>query len=101
MLVTLLIFVALAGAAFGSFAGVVASRGLRASLAGRSRCEGCGRTLRWYELVPLLSYLWLRGRCRSCRARIGVRVFAWEAGGAAVALAIALPLLLLRGLPPV
>jgi leader peptidase (prepilin peptidase) / N-methyltransferase len=101
MLVALLVFVAFLGAAFGSFGGVVASRGLRNSLGGRSHCEGCGRTLGWYELVPLLSYVWLRGRCRSCRERIGVRAFAWEAGGAALALAIALPLVMLRGLPPV
>jgi leader peptidase (prepilin peptidase) / N-methyltransferase len=101
MLVALLVFVAIAGAAFGSFGGVVTSRGLRASLAGRSHCEACGRTLHWYEVVPLLSYLALRGRCRTCHAPIGVRAFAWEVGGAAVALAIALPLALLRGLSPV
>jgi leader peptidase (prepilin peptidase)/N-methyltransferase len=101
MLVALLVFVALAGAAFGSFAGVVASRGMRASLAGRSHCEGCGRTLHWYELIPLLSYVALRGRCRTCRAPIGVRAFAWEVGGAAVALVIALAVALLRGMSPV
>ena len=101
MLVAVLVLVALLGGAFGSFGGVVASRGLRNSLGGRSRCEGCGRTLRWYELVPLLSYAWLRGRCRTCRAQIGLRAFAWEAGGAAVALAIALPLVFLRGLAQV
>jgi leader peptidase (prepilin peptidase) / N-methyltransferase len=101
MLEALLVFVALLGAALGSFGGVVASRGLRNSLGGRSHCERCGRTLGWHELVPLLSYVWLHGRCRTCRAQIGVRAIAWEAGGAAVALAIALPLVLLRGLPPV
>jgi leader peptidase (prepilin peptidase)/N-methyltransferase len=101
MLVALLVFVALLGAAVGSFAGVVASRGLRNSLGGRSRCDGCGRTLEWFELVPLLSYVSLRGRCRTCRAQIGVRAIAWEVGGAAAALAIAIPLVMLRGLPPV
>lgn len=39
----------------------------------RSRCPGCAHTLAWYENVPLLSYLWLRGRCSNCKARIGVR----------------------------
>jgi leader peptidase (prepilin peptidase)/N-methyltransferase len=101
MLVALLVFIALAGAAFGSFGAVVASRGLRNSLGGRSHCESCGRTLRWYELVPLISYVALRGRCRTCHTPVGVRTFAWEAGGAAVALAIALPVVILRGLPPV
>jgi leader peptidase (prepilin peptidase) / N-methyltransferase len=100
MLVALLVLVALLGAVFGSFAGVVASRGLSNSISGRSRCDSCGRTLQWFELVPLVSYVSLRGRCRTCHARISVRVFAWEAGGAAAALAIAIPIALLRGLPP-
>lgn len=37
----------------------------------RSICTHCRRTLRWYENVPLLSYLFLRGRCRTCRRPIG------------------------------
>jgi leader peptidase (prepilin peptidase)/N-methyltransferase len=94
MLIAVLVFVALLGAAFGSFGGVVASRGLHNSLGGRSHCESCGRTLGWYELVPLLSYVALRGRCRTCHAPIGLRAFFWEAGGAAIALAIAVPLAL-------
>ncbi|MBV9526331.1 MAG: prepilin peptidase [Candidatus Dormibacteraeota bacterium] len=93
MLAGFAILIALAGAALGSFAGVVASRGWRASLRGRSRCEHCGRTLQWFEVVPLLSYPLLRGRCRTCHARIRLGVFAWEAGGAVVALAAGLPLL--------
>src|SRR3989344_6080488 len=41
--------------------------------AGRSKCFSCGKTLAWYELVPLLSFLIQRGRCRGCRSRI-----AWQ-----------------------
>lgn len=37
---------------------------------GRSRCDGCNRPLRWFELVPLASYGVLRGRCSRCGARI-------------------------------
>lgn len=37
----------------------------------RSCCETCHRQLRWYELVPLASYLWLRGCCARCGAQIG------------------------------
>jgi leader peptidase (prepilin peptidase)/N-methyltransferase len=37
---------------------------------GRSRCDGCGRALGPLDLVPLLSWLSLRGRCRACGARI-------------------------------
>lgn len=96
MLVPLtLLFAALGGAAVGSFAGVVATRGLRPSLRGRSRCDSCGRSLSWWETVPFAGYVAVRGRCRSCDARLGLTPLLWEAGGAAVTLAIAAPLALL------
>ncbi len=40
------------------------------SVLGRSQCDGCGRPLRAWELVPLLSALWTRGTCARCGARI-------------------------------
>jgi leader peptidase (prepilin peptidase) / N-methyltransferase len=92
VLIAFVIVVAFAGAAFGSFAGVVASRGLRASISGRSRCGNCGRTLRWYETVPIVSYLALRGHCRTCHAPVGIGVYAWEVGGLLVGLAVAVPI---------
>jgi leader peptidase (prepilin peptidase)/N-methyltransferase len=88
------VFGALLGAAIGSFAQVVASRGFTRSLGGRSHCDSCARTLRWYELVPLVSYPVLRGRCRTCQARLGIGVFAWEVVGAGLGLAIAIPIAL-------
>jgi leader peptidase (prepilin peptidase)/N-methyltransferase len=96
-LTTTVVFVALLGGALGSYAGVVASRGWRASLGGRSHCDTCGRSLSWYELVPLVSFFALRARCRTCGASIGWGPLLWEAGGAAIALVIALPLLLALG----
>ncbi len=36
----------------------------------RSRCPRCNTLIRWYDNVPLLSYLWLRGRCANCKERI-------------------------------
>lgn len=39
----------------------------------RSRCPHCGHAIRWYENVPVLSYLLLGGRCSSCKASIGIR----------------------------
>ncbi len=39
----------------------------------RSRCRQCGHMIRWYENVPILSYLVLRGRCSACSAPIGLR----------------------------
>lgn len=40
-------------------------------IGGRSHCPRCGRTLQWYELVPVVSWAALRARCRACEARIG------------------------------
>ncbi|MBA4112413.1 MAG: prepilin peptidase [Verminephrobacter sp.] len=39
----------------------------------RSRCQACGHQLRWYENIPVLSYLFLRGRCSSCGVSISIR----------------------------
>ncbi|MFQ5643309.1 MAG: prepilin peptidase [Thiogranum sp.] len=38
-----------------------------------SRCPHCGHEIRFYENIPLLSYLWLRGKCSSCQAAISIR----------------------------
>ncbi len=39
----------------------------------RSHCMNCGYQLKWYDLVPLFSYLCLRGRCRCCKQKISVQ----------------------------
>ena len=39
----------------------------------RSRCGSCGHAIRWYENIPVLSYLFLRGRCSGCHTRISIR----------------------------
>ena len=39
----------------------------------RSRCPHCGHGIRWFENVPVLSYLLLRGQCSACKAPIGMR----------------------------
>ena len=38
-----------------------------------SRCPHCGHEIRWFENIPVLSYLWLRGRCSSCQHPISIR----------------------------
>lgn len=48
------------------------------SLQGHSHCLSCGTGLCWFELFPLVSYLWLRGRCRTCGCRIPARYFLVE-----------------------
>ena len=39
----------------------------------RSHCMNCGYQLRWYDLVPVFSYLCLRGRCRNCKEKISIQ----------------------------
>ena len=68
------------GASVGSFLNVVADRlpAEKSVVTPRSHCQGCGRPIPARDLVPVLSYLWLRGRCRHCRERIPARVIAVE-----------------------
>jgi leader peptidase (prepilin peptidase)/N-methyltransferase len=75
------IFAGLLGLAFGSFLNVCLSRWPEGEniVQPRSHCGQCGRTLTWWENVPLASWLGLRGRCRTCRAWIGWRHPAVEA----------------------
>ncbi len=62
------------GVIIGSFLNVVIYRfHTGKSLNGSSHCLTCQTDLRWYELFPLISYLMLRGRCRSCSAVIPSR----------------------------
>lgn len=48
------------------------------SLRGRSQCPHCKSTLQWYDLVPIVSFCLLRGRCRRCHASIAVRYILME-----------------------
>jgi leader peptidase (prepilin peptidase)/N-methyltransferase len=67
------------GVIVGSFLNVVIYRyHTGKSLNGSSHCLSCGRDLKWYELFPLLSYLALRGRCRTCGCKITPRYFLVE-----------------------
>ncbi len=65
------------GLSVGSFLNVVIYRlpeeGLSISRPKRSFCPLCGETLKWYDNVPVLSWLWLKRRCRTCRAPISPR----------------------------
>ncbi len=64
------------GIAIGSFLNVLILRyegeGLfsPSRLSGRSMCPHCHGQLAWHDLIPVLSFAWLMGRCRLCRARI-------------------------------
>ncbi len=60
------------GAILGSFMATLVLRWSegRSVMRGRSACDGCGRTLRARDLVPIVSAMLLRGRCRACGGRI-------------------------------
>jgi len=60
------------------------------AIAGRSRCDACGAVLGPLELVPVLSWLVRRGRCRKCGARIDMRHLAVELAAALIGLVAAL-----------
>ena len=55
---------------------------------GRSHCPTCNHVIRWWENIPLLGFLILRGRCSSCQTQISIRYPAIEAFTAAVTLII-------------
>jgi leader peptidase (prepilin peptidase) / N-methyltransferase len=85
-------FAGVLGATIGSFLNVVAYRLPRRESLVRpaSRCPGCGTAIKAYDNVPVLGWLWLRGRCRSCRTAISPRYPIVEATTAALAVAVVL-----------
>lgn len=68
-------YLGLIGLVVGCFLGLVSVRWPADEdvTIGRSHCRACGRTLSWPDLVPVASYLWTRGRCRTCAALIPIR----------------------------
>ncbi len=66
------------GASVGSFMGVISDRyredlsiWSKKIIGGRSHCDSCRRQLRWFELMPVLSFIFQRGKCNSCGKRLG------------------------------
>jgi leader peptidase (prepilin peptidase)/N-methyltransferase len=80
------------GAVFGSFIATLAIRWRegRSALKGRSACDGCGKALAAHELVPLLSFMLQRGRCRTCGKAIHPAHPATEVAGLAIGVAAGL-----------
>ncbi len=81
MTVYVLCLAFLLGGALGSFLDCAAGRYVRKEpfLKGRSHCDACGATLDIPDLIPVFSWLFLRGKCRRCGAKIGPRCVVVEA----------------------
>lgn len=77
MLLTVFLYVIvfLYGITIGSFLNVLIFRLPRKEniVTTRSHCMSCGYQLKWYDLIPLFSYLALGGKCRKCKARLSVQ----------------------------
>lgn len=84
MAITVL-FSSILGLCIGSFLNVLIYRGRSGmTLGGRSMCLSCGKSLSWKELVPVFSYVFQRGRCRGCSARISFQYPAVELAAAVI-----------------
>jgi leader peptidase (prepilin peptidase)/N-methyltransferase len=75
MIPLIIIFAALFGLILGSFLNVCIYRLPRdeSIIRPRSQCPGCKETIRWYDNIPLFSYLLLLGKCRHCDRRISIQ----------------------------
>lgn len=73
--IILYLIIFLYGIVIGSFLNVLIYRiPIKENIAtDRSHCTKCGAVIKWYDLVPLFSYIFLRGRCRNCDAKISIQ----------------------------
>lgn len=69
------VFAGIFGAAFGSFLNVCIYRwpADQSVLSPPSRCPGCEHTLAWYDNIPILGWIMLRGKCRYCGSKISMQ----------------------------
>lgn len=94
IMVIILVLITLLGAIFGSFACCQAWRWHnratgKKDLGQWSVCMSCHKRIKWYDNIPIISWLVLRGRCRYCHEKIGVADFLSEVGTAVAFLMLA------------
>lgn len=84
------VLAAIWGSLWGSFANVCIHRIPRGESVVRpaSHCPACGKPIAWYDNIPILSWVLLRGRCRRCEAGIPIRYMLVEAAGAILSLLV-------------
>ena len=68
------VFIGFLGAAIGSFLNVVVYRTVQGEqwVSGRSKCDHCGKLLQWFDNIPVLSYVLLRGKTRCCAKHLSM-----------------------------
>ena len=78
------------GLIWASFANVVIYRlpHEQSLVKGGSRCGSCGEPVRWFDNIPVVSYLLLRGQCRACGTKFSARYMVVELIGGVVSLAL-------------
>ncbi len=86
MTTLVLIYAGLLGAVIGSFLNVCIYRwpAEQSVVTPRSRCPGCDQPIAWYDNIPILSWLLLRGRCRRCGTGVSVQYPTIEAATALI-----------------
>ncbi len=74
------IMIFILGSSIGSFLNVTAMRlsNNQSLLWPSSHCDNCNHKLRWYEMIPILSYIIQRGKCNCCKSRIPISAFIIE-----------------------
>ncbi len=78
--IIILIYLFILGSIFASFFGVVISRVPKelSIVKPSSHCENCNHILKWYENIPIFSYIFLKGKCSKCKTPIGIFGFVFE-----------------------
>lgn len=85
------VYAAIVGAAIGSFTNVLVARLPHGEsvVRPRSRCPNCSTQIAWYDNIPILSWLVLRGHCRTCGTWISIEYPLVEAAGVVIWLGVA------------
>ena len=75
MQILLMVYAGILGACVGSFLNVCVYRWPedKSVISPPSTCPNCGSRIKWYDNVPVLGWLWLRGKCRACGAPISIQ----------------------------